>query len=691
MQEVQLYIEGVNVDFFKDESISLTSTIKDVRDFSKVFTDFSKSFTLPASKTNNKLFKHYYNSDIEGFDARTKKDANIELNYLPFREGKIKLNGVKMKNNKPYAYDITFFGNTVNLKDVIGEDELDQLSSLSAYDHGFNSSDVFDGLTTNLHGGVIRYPLMTHSQQYIYDSNTSNENIGNIAYHGSGHTHGIYFYDLKPALRVLDIITAIQTKYTIANGYSQDIVFSNDFFDTSTAAFSNLYLWLHRTKGRIGATSSGETEVSVPSGFSYLSGDNVFNFIVADSIWQGTTDRFTYIDSVLTITPTQTSEIYDIQVTDEVSNTILIDSRDLSGIQTFNLSLPKTSSGSRDYEIKVRVIIDSALTEYDAKWNIIQTEEQDPGEPDIVSDGTYQVLNVQITTEVIVVDNLPKIKIVDFLTGIFKMFNLTAYVNSAGTIIVKTLDDYYNGGVPYDITKYVDVDDSSVNNSLPFRQISFEYSEPKTFISNEFSEINNKDFGKLEYDGGEKLDGSKYEIKLPFEKVVFERLTDATGTPETDSMYGYFVDEKQDPLLAKPLLFYSVSQTAGSKKIVYMDGATPTPIGSGEQSTSYNKPSNVNENGTPAYTLNFGSEINEWELVTSTNSLFEKFYKTYITDTFNSKNRITKVTAYLPLRILLNYTLADRFILNGKSYKINSVKTELQSGKSEIELLNDFS
>jgi hypothetical protein len=78
-------------------------------------------------------------------------------------------------------------------------------------------------------------------------------------------------------------------------------------------------------------------------------------------------------------------------------------------------------------------------------------------------------------------------------------------------------------------------------------------------------------------------------------------------------------------------------------------------------------------------------------LVTSTNSLFEKFYKTYITDTFNSKNRLTKVTAHLPLRILLNYTLADRFILNGKSYKINSVKTELQSGKSQIELLNDFS
>ena len=691
MQEVQLYIEGTRVELFDFEDISITSSIQNVRDISKVFTDFSKSFNVPASKVNNKLFKHYYNSDIDGFDARTKKDATIELNYLPFKDGKIKLNGVKLKNNKPYSYDITFFGNTVNLKDVIGKDELDQLSSLSSYDHAFSASEVLEGLTTNLHGGVIRYPLITHTQRYIYDSNSSTETDGNIAYHsGGGHTHGINYFDLKPALRVLEIIEAIQTKYTIANGYSQDIVFSDDFFDTSTEAFSNLYLWLHRTKGKIGSTSRGETVVSIPSGFTHLSGDDDFNFTTSDSIWQGTTTERSDIDATLTITPTQTSESYDIQVTDEVSNTILIDSRDLTGVQTFNLLLPKTTSGTtRPYMIKVRVIIDSVLAEYDAKWRIIEAEEQDPGEPPIVSDGTYQVLNIQVATEVIVVDNLPKIKIVDFLTGIFKMFNLTAYVNTSGTIVVKPLDDFYSAGVPYDITKYVDVEESVVSTSLPFKQITFEYAEPKTFLADEFSEINNKDFGKLEYDGGEKLDGGKYEIKLPFEKVVFERLTDVTGTPETDAQYGYFVNDKQEPLLAKPLLFYSVSQTVGSKKISYINGSE-IPIGSGETYTSYNKPSNVNENGTPDYTLNFGAEINEWELVTSTNSLFEKFYKTYMTDTFNAKNRLTKITAYLPLRILLNNTLADRFIVNGKSYKINSLDIDLKTNKSTIELLNDF-
>jgi hypothetical protein len=60
---------------FKDESVSITQSIQNVKDIAKVFTEFTKTFTLPASKTNNKIFKHYYNFDITGgFDARTKKD-----------------------------------------------------------------------------------------------------------------------------------------------------------------------------------------------------------------------------------------------------------------------------------------------------------------------------------------------------------------------------------------------------------------------------------------------------------------------------------------------------------------------------------------------------------------------------------------------------------------------------------------
>ena len=98
MQKLQLYIGTERVDLFKDETVSFTQTIQNVKDISKIFTEFSKTFSLPASKVNNKIFKHYYNFNIDytddstsAFDARNKVAGYIELNTIPFKEGYIKL------------------------------------------------------------------------------------------------------------------------------------------------------------------------------------------------------------------------------------------------------------------------------------------------------------------------------------------------------------------------------------------------------------------------------------------------------------------------------------------------------------------------------------------------------------------------------------------------------------------------
>ena len=133
MLEIQLYINEQRLDLFKDESISLTDSIQNVKDIDKIFTAFSKSFSLPASKTNSKIFKHFYNFDIDqdfAFDARVKTPANIEINSMPFRRGYIKLEGVDLKDNIPYSYRVTFFGEIVKLKDAIGESKLSDLINL---------------------------------------------------------------------------------------------------------------------------------------------------------------------------------------------------------------------------------------------------------------------------------------------------------------------------------------------------------------------------------------------------------------------------------------------------------------------------------------------------------------------------------------------------------------------------------
>ena len=63
--EFTIIYDLMKVDFFKDETISLTKAIKNVKDISKIQTSFSQKFTVPASKTNNKIFRHFYNNQVK--------------------------------------------------------------------------------------------------------------------------------------------------------------------------------------------------------------------------------------------------------------------------------------------------------------------------------------------------------------------------------------------------------------------------------------------------------------------------------------------------------------------------------------------------------------------------------------------------------------------------------------------------
>ena len=86
--------------------------------------------------------------------------------------------------------------------------------------------------------------------------------------------------------------------------------------------------------------------------------------------------------------------------------------------------------------------------------------------------------------------------------------------------------------------------------------------------------------------------------------------------------------------------------------------------------------------------LNISVKIDEYNLTLVTNSLFNKFYETYLTGVYDSKSRIYKFTAHLPNQILNRYELNDTFIIAGREYRINKIKTNLINGKTELELIN---
>ena len=661
---------------FDDESVSITQSIQNIKDISKIFADYSKTFNIPASATNNKIFKHYYNFDISnGFDARKRVDANIDLNSMRFRDGRVKLEGVNLKNNKPHTYKITFFGSVVALSDLLGDDKLSSLDSLTNYNKIYSPTEIRNSLQLDPDTNDVIVPLISHTQQLFYDTENGHVHddlyTGNMFYEAEpSHRHGVWYNDLKYALRVDAIIKAIQTKY--------NIVFSSDFFNSLNKPYYNVFMWLHRKKGYV--ENLGDANQSIVSGWLPTS----YDFDTETQM--KTTSVFTiggyiphYISINLKLETTSTAPYRVVIFTDGIEAY-----RSPSVVGNFSIGINDWNVSEGDHTVYIEStssILFSSIT-----WNGSYEEPNSLPRGFSYINSSYQFVS-QFTFDVL--QQIPEMKVIDFLTGIFKTFNLTAYLERNNSeIIVKTLNEFYALGINYDISEYVDAEKSEVNVALPYKEMNFEHEDTSTILALTHSEKFGKKWGREEYTSGEKLDGGTYDVKTPFSHMQFERIVDIFTGTQQKAQVGWCVDQNRDATIGKPLLFYPVRVTQDVVGISFVNSES-----SHQRLTTYINASNslyLDPNlGTD--NLNFFAEVNEYTGASGfTNTLFYKYYKTYIESVFNTRNRITKVSAFLPLRILLNYNLSDRFVINSKKYKINTITTNFQTGKSELELLNDL-
>ena len=707
---IQLYIEGQRVELFKDESVTITDSIKNVRDIEKVFTAFTQSFSVPASKTNNKIFKHYYNYNIDigfDFDARKKVDAIIEVNNIPFRTGKIKLEGVDMKNNKPHTYRITFFGDIVELKDKLGEKKLSDLDFTAYQPLNYDPATVESKLTTEeSSSNHIIAPLIKHSQRLFYDSDTSSDvaDSGDLHYHSGGgqHVHGVKWNELKYAIRVNKIIEQIETDFGLS--------FSSDFFkNTSLEEFDHLFLWLHRKSGAVedlsGSTTTFETIIDGWTPVTKTTVYNSFEIVLTTTSCTvtfptfGTTGGGSTVSGLGTFNvalTTSDADAYDIALLRD--GTSVFNKTGHTGDITISGNPSDTNNfiyAAGTYTVLITSTAQISFT--NVIWNV---EYHIPKKANLIlsstTGGATGAYNTNSSFTFNINKQIPDIKILDFLTGLFKTFNLTAFVQN-GVIQVKPLDDFYTGTNTYDITEFVDVNSSKVDVALPFKEVRFKFKDTKTFLANKFSELNNRNWGETFYNEGQDLAEKEYKIEVPFGHFLYERLVDQNTGTTKNMAYGYSVDSNQSPYLGSPLLFYPIAfYSPSNDPISFVDAVDLNNVATSHKplsDVSVNMPFNTvtTLGGFNAFQLNFNTEISEWSGDTGHDqSIFVKYYQNYIKSVFNTKQRLTKLKAYLPMRILLNYGLGDRFIVAGNQYKINSISTNLLTGESNIELLNDL-
>jgi len=714
MRRLQLYIGTERVDLFKDETVSLTQTIKNVKDLKKVFTEFTQTFSVPASSANNKIFKHYYNFDISGgFDARKKQTASIELNDLPFKDGKIALQGVELKNNLAHTYKITFFGNTVDLKDILGDAQLSSLA-FNGLNKPYKFTEIRDALSplAIFDSDKIIAPFITHTNRLIYDSGSHiaydpEATTNNLYHQGSGNhqQNGVAWTEFKYAIRVQQIINEIQFRYP-------SIQFSDDFFnDTNNEKFYNLFMWLHRKSGDV------EPATQVEVIYTKLEDLISTNTQVVSSVSGGiisvaapTFSGFSPYRITIRLEP-NSSNIYSFQVIRD-GGVIVAQNNDVSNVVNFVIQSEFRNNSSYLIQFASPLGIEFDAGKIDIEVNYIDfNNTPQTFEEDKYSNNATVTIDANPDFQFVIAEQIPKMKIIDFLSGLFNMFNLTAYVDGVGTIVVRTLDSYYaDSTTVYNIDKYLDTTKSTVDIALPFKEINFSYKGLGTFLAKQFNQLTNSGWGSLSYSlNGEIFDAPSeaYKIELPFEHMQFERLYDAntilTSKTPTAIQYGYSVNENQQSYIGEPLLFYPIVVPA----ISTAGGQTPRIRDT--QSSGVNSVADLDQFIIPSNSLgttpttsgkiniHFQNELNEYlanqptgadNADEFTDTLFETEYKEYIQDVFNFRRRLIKVTAYLPMKVYYNLQLNDLIELGQDRYKINSLTTDLTTGKTEFELLN---
>lgn len=654
-RKVQIYIEGERLELFNDEKISVNSTVQNIADISKVFTDFSQSFTVPASPKNNAIFEHFYANEVDGtLNYNLRRDAFIEIDLNSFRTGKIQLEKSEIKNLYTDSYTLTFYGDVRSLKDRFSEDKLSQLD-YSAYTHVYSGAEVLDRVTDIGMNYDVRYPLISSKRLWTYDDPaTPLDNIDTI----DGR---IFYYELFPAIKVARVLDVLESTYgvTFSGSWLQTERFQQLFMLCKNAeTFTNL-----TPSERVDIISGGSLFDTTNDLVSYdfdsvvISGNHELTFRVLSASNSATYYIDKYNNGVLTGTYTGTG----------VNDYFMGNVNNVQGLDAdFYFEVKATTSVTLSVEIVdvFNYLIDDPLTGQPITQVAIQV-------------GTCA--NVVLDGNLNIAQNMPDIKVSDFFSGLLKQFNLTCYPLSPTEFYLEPLEDWYARGANYDITQYVTTDSIEIARIPLYKKIKFSYQKSESFMNNEFLGFFNRSYGDLE--SAFNYDGAEYSIQTPFENLHFNKFSG------TEIQVGYALKDEPnfEPYVPKPvLLYYNGMVNIVANDFKFDDGSIIYNIGNyalfGQD---------ITENGVD-FSLNWGEEISTFTQVVNPNGLYQSYYSNILTNLYDRKNRLTTVKCILPISILTGLKLNDKLIIRDKRYIINEMKTELTSGETTFTLIYDL-
>lgn len=691
---IQIFVEGTQLDLFQEESIELSKSIKRLNDIGNVYTPFTQSFTVPASRTNNQVFKHYYRDDLnEGVSGLYRIPCTITLAGQIFEKGTLIVEGANVRNGNPYSYTLGFYGASASFTEITGGDTLQALD-FSDYDHEYTSSNIRDGFDGTGISGIsndeLIYPIFSPVRNWIYDSDTLS-NPDNIAYvSGTSASYGINYYELKPALKVTKILDAIEDYY--------DITFTGSFL--SSAPFNQLYMWLHNREGYTyeGQDSNFEPSINkeIIKGLSITNNSGGFaigipvsqqaTFITTQDPNVGLVRHyaevsFNTLTSDATLYLTLNGQIIDTVKADSTGVTYTLGSQSLNGAWSLN-----PAGGTNVFKVLIGKTAANLTYDLDLdfKYNALTRPNATLG----TSVSCTMSSSVTNTEDVVVGNLLPDITVSDFINALIKMYNLVITSEDGTTYNFETRDDFYGAGNELDLDRWINNEEVEVTAVPKYRAINFRYAESGQILQKQFRNQNQRGYGDLvqnfNFDSPE-----VYSVDVPFDHLYTEKLTDAATESSVDFTVYKSIDIDEDN---------AATSYYGSPVLFYLDdtidiSATPVAF--------------VNESGTKSQidTIYFCEDVNDTTASSAESTTFSQeqnpyleqepndnlysYWSSLIINTYDARTRVYYLDAYLNFGVISRINLNDTILWKGRKYLINDMNINLTTGKTRLELITN--
>jgi hypothetical protein len=667
--------ELLPVDLFQDESVELNRQLKDLQDLSTIWTDYTQSFQIPASDTNNLIFADWFDENIVlgGWNPNVGKNATLYIHSLPVYNGRVEFIGCKFKDGIPQLYNIVFYGTTKKILDVWGEDLMNE-DMWSAYDHTANYTNILASWNQTLVNGDILWPIADYNQNWRYS--TASGINGNIR-----NPNGVEVDDLRPAIRLKAMLTTVfaYAGYTLSGSF------------LTRPEMDDAYILPMQNAGPLYDPE-------------YVASGLVTAYVNAFTYTQFTSAMLNYQTIIFPTVATNPSGNYNLasgiytanrkgNYSFEMSFYVQFNSPVAGQVITFVVMLNGRVMKSRTITTNVNTFISPAYLNFD--YMLTSGDEVSYGYRTTTANvSTPFTMSFECTVApqgingntIDMKDAMPQTKIKDFVNGVIKAYNCILIPTSSNTIEIHNLQDWYALGTTKNWSPFIDIKDIE-HDKLPIpKVISMTHKESQCLASEYYRNINRREYGSIEFSPVIDYPTDEFKLETPFNVICPQTLEETNANNQkvrsTELNIPRFMDKDNKAVQQDLTLFYYGGLQSISDPYYFNNNGTPVNQYVLPLMTSYSAYPTI----TSSYSMAFGLEYSV-RGDAPVNSLYNMYWIEYLSRMYSTQSRLVKMTGIIPVGEWLNFELNDTIAISGNYYKVQSVKYDMLTEIANLELI----